>query len=144
MKKNQAFLLVIAASLCVLVGCTTTQVAYEQNFLGISAGGEVNLLLARAVPQLTVIIDDKVVLDARFFGTRRVDIEGVPNGEHSLKLFANSWQLEKSFMYECNFVMKRNGILPIAIEVPQYSIMYWIYVIGIAVVSALPTIVVRY
>ena len=34
MKKSQVFLIVFAAMLCLLVGCTTTQVAYEKKHLG--------------------------------------------------------------------------------------------------------------
>lgn len=132
--------------LCLLLvlSCATTRVVYEESFLGIDKGGEVNILLSRAVPQLTIIMDDKILLDARGFGTRRVDIKNVPKGEHSIKMFANSWQLKENFKYEGVTTVKTGKDFPIMIDVPQYSTMYWIYIIGIAIVSALPSVVVSY
>lgn len=131
-------------SLLALGGCATTQVEYENNFWGSGGDGEINILLSRSVPQLTVIIDDRIVLDARGWNTRRVDILNVPSGPHRVKLFANSWQLEENFHYEDKVVLGRGERLPLMIGVPQYSAMYWIYVIGLAIISALPTVVVHY
>jgi len=141
-KKATIFLLVAATAL--LVSCASTEVQYEKSFLGLDKGGELNILLSRAIPQLTIIVDDKIVMDARIFGTRRVDIKNVPKGEHSVKMFANSWQLKENFKYEGTLTVKTGKDIPVMIDVPQYSTMYWIYVIGIAVVSALPTVVVYY
>lgn len=131
-------------ALLVLGGCATTEVAYEDNFFGLESKGEINILLSRSVPQLTVLVDDRIVLDARGWNTRRVDVKNVPGGMHRIKMFANSWQLEENFYYEENIALDRGEHLPLTVAVPRYSTMYWIYVIGIAIVSALPSVIVYY
>jgi hypothetical protein len=130
--------------LTLATSCATTSVEYEEGFSLFKSGSEVNILLARAVPQLTVLIDDKIVVDSRVWGTRRVDIQSIPEGQHTIKMFANSWQLKENFSYEEKFDLRKNAKKPIMVQVPQYSTMYWIYVIGIAIVSALPSVVVYY
>lgn len=134
----------VALALLVLGGCATTEVAYENNFFGLESKGEINILLSRAVPQLTVLVDDRIVLDARGWNTRRVDVKNVPGGTHRVKMFANSWQLEENFYFEETVTLGRGEKLPIMVGVPRYSAMYWIYVIGIAIVSALPSVIVYY
>lgn len=135
---------ILVVSILFLSSCATTQVSYEQSIFGFDRGGEVNIVLSRAVPQLTIVVNDKIVLDARTFGTRRVDIKGLPRGEHSIKMFANSWQLKENFRYEGTVEVRAGRSQPVMVEVPQYSTMYWVYVIGLAVVSALPSVVVVY
>lgn len=130
-------------SLLVLGGCATTQVEFE-NSIWSMGDGEINILLSRAVPQLTVLVDDRIVLDARGFNTRRVDIRNVPSGSHRVKLFANSWQLENDLYYEEEVRVGRGERLPIMVSVPRYSTLYWVYIIGVAIVSALPSVVVYY
>ena len=142
-KKPCLFALALLAIL-VLGGCATTEVAYEDNFFGLGSKGEINILLSRAVPQLTVLIDDRLVLDARGWNTRRVDVRNVPEGTHRVKMFANSWQLEENLYFEETVVLDRGEKLPLMVSVPNYSAMYWIYVIGIAIVSALPSVIVYY
>lgn len=127
-----------------LAGCATTQVEYESDFWGSGDKGEINILLSRSVPQLTVLIDDRIVLDARGWNTRRVDIRNVPSGPHQVKMFANSWQLKENLYYEENLRLGRGETRPLLVAVPQYSTMYWVYVIGLAIISALPTVVVYY
>jgi len=131
-------------SLLVLGGCATTEVAYEDNFFGLESKGEIDILLSRAVPQLTVLVDDRLVLDARGWNTRRVDVRNVPAGTHRVKMFANSWQLEENLYFEETVVLDRGEKLPLVVSVPSYSTMYWIYVIGIAIISALPSVIVYY
>ncbi len=127
-----------------LGGCATTEVEYESNFWGLDDRGEINILLSRSVPKLTVLIDDRIVLDGRGWNTRRVDVRNVPDGPHHVKMFADSWQLQENFYYEETVELGRGEILPIMANVPQYSTAYWIYVIGIAIVSALPSVIVYY
>jgi hypothetical protein len=142
-KKDRAMWIVLFAVLA-LTSCATTQVEYERNFWGSDNEGEINILLARSVPQLTVIVDDRIVLDARGWNTRRVDIKNLPSGSHTVKMFANSWQLEEDFQYEEKVTLGRGEKIPLMVNVPRYSTMYWIYVIGVAVISALPSVVVYY
>ena len=130
-------------SLLVLGGCATTQVDYQEDFWGTNEG-EINILLSRSVPQLTVLVDDRIVLDARGFNTRRVDIRNVPSGSHRVKLFANSWQLESDLYHEEEIKLGRGEKLPVMVNVPHYSTLYWVYIIGVAIVSALPSVVVYY
>jgi len=145
MKTAKSWLIPIAfLSLLVLGGCATTQVEYESNFWGSNDKGEINILLSRSLPQLTVLVDDRIILDARSWHTRRVDIRNVPIGPHRVKMFANSWQLEENFYYEETVMLGAGGRLPIAVGVPQYSALYWIYIIGLAIISALPTVVIYY
>lgn len=141
-KRIVIFMSVVFAIL--LCSCATTQVEYESSFLGIEKGGEINILLSRSVPQLTIIIDDQIMIDARWFNTRRVNIKNVPKGEHSIKMFANSWQLKENFKYEDSISVTNGKDIPIMVDVPQYSTMYWIYVVGITIVSALPSIIIYY
>jgi hypothetical protein len=126
------------------LGCATTSVKYDEDaFFSLNNNkGEINILLARAVPKMTLVMDDKILVDSRFWGTKRVDIKNVPNGEHKIKAFADSWQLKENFQFEQTIEVKKNAKVPIMVQVPQYSTMYWIYVIGIAIVSALPSIIV--
>ncbi len=78
MKAEKPCLVALALlSLLVLGGCATTEVAYEDNFFGLESKGEIDILLSRAVPQLTVLVDDRLVLDARGWNTRRVDVRNV-------------------------------------------------------------------
>ena len=145
MKAEKPCLFALALlALLVLGGCATTEVAYEDNFFGLESKGEIDILLSRAVPQLTVLVDDRLVLDARGWNTRRVDVRNVPAGTHQVKMFANSWQLEENLYFEETVVLGRGEKLPLLISVPNYSTMYWIYVIGIAIVSALPSVIVYY
>lgn len=135
---------IVLFSILALAGCATMQVEYESNFWGSDNRGEINILLARSVPQLTVLVDDRIVLDARGWNTRRVDIRNIPTGTHRVKMFANSWQLKEDFHYEDTVVLGRGDRVPLMVSVPQYSTAYWIYVIGIAVISALPSVIVYY
>ena len=130
-------------SLLILGGCATTQVDYQEDFWGAN-DGEINILLSRSVPQLTVLVDDRIVLDARGFNTRRVDIRNLPSGPHRVKLFANSWQLENDLYHEEEIMLGRGERMPIMVNVPRYSTLYWVYIIGVALVSTLPSVVVYY
>lgn len=129
--------------LLLLTACTTTDVQYKDNFLGLATTGEATIILSRAVPQLTLLVDDKILIDARWMGTRRVNISNLPLGTHTIQMFANSWQLEENFSYTGTITVKRANT-PIMLEVPQYSPMYWIYTISMVILSALPSVAVSY
>lgn len=142
-RSRAGFLAIVILALLVLGGCATTQVQYETTIWNM-ADGEINILLSRAVPQLTVVVDDRVLVDARGVNTRRVDIRNLPSGPHRVKLFANSWQLENDLYYEEEVRVGRGEKRPIMVSVPRYSTLYWVYIIGVAIVSALPSVVVYY
>ncbi len=132
-----------ALAILLLAGCATAQADYGNGIWNMG-DGEINILLSRSVPQLTVLVDDRILLDARGPNTRRVDIRNVPAGSHRVKLFANSWQLEHELYHEEEVRLGRGEKLPLLVSVPRYSTLYWIYIIGVAIVSALPTVVVYY
>ncbi len=98
----------------------------------------------RAIPQLTVVMDNKILLDSRGSNTRRVNIKNIPYGEHTIEVFANSWQLKENFHYSGIKNIDSEYETPLTLQVPAYSTLYWIYVIGVAIVSALPSVVVYY
>ncbi len=134
---------VVVVAAVFLSGCATTSVAYEEG-ARLRHTGNLSVLLSKAAPQVSVIIDDRILVDARCLQTRRVDVEGIPVGPHRIKVFANSWQLSGPVDYSAPIDINEGGTLPIVIQVPAYSTLYWVYVIAIAVVSVLPTIVVVY
>jgi hypothetical protein len=142
--KRTIFVSIIALGL--LLGCATVDRSYEEEniFEAFSRKGEVTVLLNRAIPGLTVVMDNKILLDSRGSSTRRVNIKNIPYGEHTIGVFADSWQLKENFNYSGKIEVDSEYEEPVMLQVPPYSALYWIYVIGVAVVSALPSVVVYY
>ena len=130
------------ALIIILASCTTARISYTQESDIKSETAKVTVLLSRAVPQLSVIMNDKILLDSRGFSTKKVIISDVPIGENKIKMIANSWQLRENFTYRDSIMVKSNSENPLTREVPQYSTMYWVYVVGIGVASVLPSIIV--
>lgn len=93
---------------------------------------------------MTVVIDDRILVDARPFWTRRVDIIGVPPGQHRLRVLANSWQLKKEIDFDTEIRLEENDSRIAMVSVPPYSAGYWAYIVALAVGSALPVVIVSY
>lgn len=145
MKRTAILLALVAISaFFLLTACTTVDVEFREDFFSLESTGDVSILLSRAVPRLTVLVDNRVVLDGRLADTRRVDILNVPEGSHEIRMFADSWKLKENFHYETDVRIRRNETTFVTAIVPQFSTMYWIYIIGMAVASSLPTVVVHY
>lgn len=135
----------IGAVLClsiILSGCATIGRDYPSNS-GPQSGG-IAILLSRATPQVSVIIDGKLLLDNRSWATRRVNVANVPSGPHNVRVFASSWQLSDPLNFQETVAVQSAGDTPVVVPVPNYSALYWIYYIAIVVVSALPTVYVVY
>lgn len=127
-----------------LAGCATIDVEYEGDYFDFGGKGDISLIMSRSVPRLTVLVDNRIVLDGRHADTRRVDILGVPEGSHRIVMFADSWKLKENFHFETDVRVRRGETEVVTALVPQYSPMYWIYIIGMAIASSLPPVVVRY
>ena len=84
-------LLVIVALLS--VSCATTDVVFSSK--GGTRTGTINVLLSRPAQNLSVLVDGKILVDARWVATRRVNVLNVPAGQHEVKIFANSWALSE-------------------------------------------------
>lgn len=125
------------------IGCGTVD-RYYPNGEGAPVAGDINILLTRAAPGVSVVIDNKIALDSRYFGTRRVNIIGAPAGEHELEIFASSWQLSEPLNVTETVEVTRGTDSPVVVQVPQYSTLYWVYVIAIGVASALPVVIFSY
>ena len=133
--------LALIASVSVLVaGCATTTVQYKKEPK--PQDGSINILLSRAAPKLSVVMDDDILVDARVWGTRRVNVENIPPGKHQVKVFASSWHLSEPVNYSESVEVPEGGEVPVIMQVPPYSTMYWVYVIAVGVVSAIPVIIV--
>ncbi len=132
---------IVMSALLLFGSCATTTVPYDGR-LRAEPSGNINILMSRAAPQVSVVVDDRILVDARVWGTRRVDIENVPPGEHRVRVFANSWQLSGPIDFSDTVDVSERGNVPVVIQVSPYSTLYWIYLIGVGIVSALPTIVV--
>ena len=131
-----------------LYGCATTSVMYNGGTYNeaviLPNTGTASILLSSAAPQVSVVIDDRILLDARYLQTRRVDVRNIPLGTHTIKVFANSWQLSGPIDYSGTLDVSGSGASPIIIQVPPYSTLYWVYIIACAVVAFLPAVVVYY
>ncbi len=59
-------------------------------------------------------------------------------------MFANTWQLEGPIDHSETVSISDGAAVPMILQVPKYSTMYWIYLTGVVgvstVVSALPAI----
>ena len=138
-KKGSAYLRWLASLMSIAIlsaGCATTSVPFREDAPPRSE--TINILLSRASPQVSVIVDDRILVDARYWGTRRVNIENVPPGEYQVRVFANNWQLSGPIDYSETIEVLEGENIPIILQVPPYSTMYWIYIIGIGVASSIP------
>ena len=126
-----------------IIGCATVD-TYYPNREGKPVAGAINVLLTRAAPGVSVIIDNKIALDSRYFGTRRVNIIGVPAGEHEIEVFASSWQLKEPLNVVETIEVTTGADSPIIVQVSPYSTMYWVYVIAVGIVSALPALILNF
>ena len=142
MKSGSRIILLVLCVSIFTAGCVTNQ--QYPNGPRRRTDGNINILLSRVSPQVSVVVDNKIVLDSRWLGTRRVNVLGVPPGEHLVHVFANSWQLAGPLNEEHTINVPEQGSVPVVIQVPQYSVLYWVYVIALGVVSALPTVLVYY
>ena len=143
MKRGSRIIFLVLCVSFLTAGCATTNQQYQSGF-GSGSDGDINILLSRVSPQVSVVIDEKIVLDSRWLGTRRVNVIGVPPGEHTVHVFANSWQLASPLDEKRTISVSERASVPVVVQVPQYSTLYWVYVIALGVVSALPAVVVYY
>ena len=130
----------ILCSALFLNACATIKKPYgkmgKEKYSGI-----IQILLSRSTPELSVVIDDIILVDARRWGTRRVDVLRVPPGEHEIKVFASSWMLSKPFNYSKTIEVLEDGSTPVIIQVPPYSKLYWTYIIITLVVTSAASII---
>lgn len=134
--------IVLLPAVCLIAfsACTTT--AYFTSGSAAEPTGSLSILLSSAAPQVSVLVDDRILVDARIFATRRVDVLRVPAGTHSVRVFANSWQLSAPIDFSETIDIGSNKNVPVVIQVPPYSTLYWVYVIAIGVASMIPVVVV--
>lgn len=131
-----------AATLAVVVlACCATTVPYSKDAEALQTG-TVTILLSSTAPRLSVVLDGRVLVDKRLYETQRVDVVGVPAGQHTIRVFTENWQLSRTINYEATVEVKPGDTNSIPIEVPPRSQLYWVFSVGLIVLEVVPVIVV--
>ena len=134
MKLKAILVIVLLVIIVVLAGCAKdVRVRYA---VVPDESGTVVIKLSAPMEKVSVTVDDNMVVEDAH--TQRIQVENVPVGKRKIHIIAESGERKEKLDKELEVIVKSNETSAVLVEVPPYSIGYYIYWVILVLVPWIP------